>query len=324
MLVLLFADEDGAFAACAAQKAAGVNLGGVGVGVAQFGLQLRLGHTGIQVQTGAHVAEIVGADVIHTGDGLDVAQDDTGEPLGGAACPVPIPDAGAELLGAGGAEEGRGVRYVLGAETGGKIQPDGGLGDFRELHAAELIALAPLDNQLAGFPIQIGGGEGEKFGVAQLSGQKQDDDGVIPGPGIAAAAVGFVVAPEEHDLPVRQDGVVGAAGLAGRLREEAAGDGVVFIPAAAGGVAGEVEEHMEADKILPHGVGGQSPLHETIPPGGDGGIGRVFIILVTGDEEVHEIREGAGVGGGGAGRGRSGSDVFQVSVGGLTEFSFCF
>ena len=61
------------------------------------------------------MAQILGGDPIHTGDGLYMAQDDAVKPLDGALRPFPVTDASTKLLGAGSAEQGRGVGQVFGA-----------------------------------------------------------------------------------------------------------------------------------------------------------------------------------------------------------------
>lgn len=82
-----FEDEGGGLLFPFAHELAGVDLRGAGGGVTQLGLQLLLPHTAVEVDTRPHMAQVVGADVVHSGASsnsagrTDRAAEPGGEPL---------------------------------------------------------------------------------------------------------------------------------------------------------------------------------------------------------------------------------------------------
>ena len=283
----------------------------------QLGLKLLLLHTGVEVDAGAYMAQVVAADVGNAGDCPDVGFHKGGEPLAGAALPLAafIAGTGAEgTLWRGVAEQGRGVGKILRADAAGQIDTDGGLGDVGKLDAAELAALAALDGELAVLPVEIRRGEVQKLGVAELGGQKHDDDGVIPGPCFRLGGGGLVVAPKLHHLLVGEKHIIGTAGGLAGVGCQAAGDRIVGVPAAALGVAGVVEKGAQPVDVEGDGVVAAAAVDQVVAPQKDGGVGGVGVVLFGLDEEVDEVLQRGGVRLDGAGGSAGGGAVFDVGI----------
>ena len=113
--VALGEDGAGALPATAGHETVRVNLGGGEIAVAQIRLDHFHGLSGVEADAGAHVAQIMGADIVDAGDGVDGALDQIGKPLTCGAVPLHaavVP--GAHFVGGGGAKE-----IILVGEVGG-------------------------------------------------------------------------------------------------------------------------------------------------------------------------------------------------------------
>ena len=141
--------------------ATGIALGGFGIEVTEFLLELVGGHAVVEIQTRADMAQIMRADLLDAGDGADVALDKRGEPLRRPALPHAIRCVRARFFGRRRTEEQSRVRKPRRADAGSEIGTDGGLRDLREVHKAVFVTFAVLDRDAAGFKVEVGERKGE-------------------------------------------------------------------------------------------------------------------------------------------------------------------